>query len=669
MSVEKLDLQSPDLVNENFDKLANLFPNCVTESTEGKAIDFDLLKQELSHAVIEGNRERYRLEWPGKREAIVTANLPTTKTLRPVREDSVDFDNTENIYIEGDNLEVLKVLQESYFGKIKMIYIDPPYNTGKDFVYKDNFTGDKETELYESGQVDEYNQRLVANPDGSGRYHSDWLTMMYPRLKLARNLLTDDGVILINMDEHEISNLLKIVEDIFGENNDLGTIVWDKRNPKGDARGIAYQHEYIVIFTKNKEEFFSKNELLRLKKNAQLILDKAQSLFRKLQNKTSTILEINQDFSKWINSQKDLTGGEKAYNKIDDQGRVYRGVSMAWPNKQKAPSDYFIPLIHPITGKECLVPSRGWRNPSKTMDKLLADNLILFGEDERKQPERKYILSENMHENIPSLLYFGGSDVDLLEKLGIPFDTPKVTSVCAEHISSFTKQNDIILDFFSGSATTAHAVMQLNADDEGNRKYIMVQLPELTDEKSEAYKEGYKNICEIGKERIRRAAKQIQEEKWNKVQKEAEKEGLVVDYSDTQDYGFRVYRLDSSNMQDVYYRPQDYKQDAMDMFADNIKTDRSADDLLTQVMLDWGLPLSYKIEQMDMKGKQVFNVADNSLIACFDKGINEDFAKEIATYSPLRIVFRDSGFADDTAKINVQQLLKQLSPETEMKVI
>ena len=651
MSVEKLDLQSPDLVNENFEKLANLFPNCVTESAEGKAIDFDLLKQELSHAVIEGNRERYRLEWPGKREAIVTANLPTTKTLRPVREDSVDFDNTENIYIEGDNLEVLKVLQESYFGKIKMIYIDPPYNTGKDFVYKDNFTGDKEAELFESGQVDEYNQRLVANPDGSGRYHSDWLTMMYPRLKLARNLLTDDGVIFISIDDNEVHNLRKICDDVFGERNFIGNISWLKKR-KGSflTRKIISLTEYCLVYGKTSDV----------------------KLFGGMPDSTES-----QPLIKRTNSINTLSFPHNSVKTKLKDGEYKKGTYGEGSSAVKLKNDIHIRngviesefnLEGPfIWSQENL--SRELKNGAQ-----LIINTINF--------QIRAFKSENPEsfKGFPSFINgveIGGTNEDGYEQLRDLLqgekllDYPKPINYLQKLILSQTyfDKDSIVLDFFSGSATTAHAVMQLNADDEGNRKYIMVQLPELTDEKSEAHKEGYKNICEIGKERIRRAAKQIQEEKWIKVQKEAEKEGLVVDYSDTQDYGFRVYRLDSSNMQDVYYRPQDYKQDTMDMFADNIKTDRSADDLLTQVMLDWGLPLSYKIEQLEVKGKQVFNVADNSLIACFDKGINEDFAKEIATYSPLRIVFRDSGFADDTAKINVQQLLKQLSPETEMKVI
>lgn len=651
MSIEKLDMKTPDLVNENLEKLAALFPNCVTETAEGKAIDFDLLKQELNHEVVEGAKERYRLEWPGKKEAIVTANLPTTKTLRPVREDSVDFDTTENMYIEGDNLEVLKILQESYLGKIKMIYIDPPYNTGKDFVYKDNFTQDSREYKEETDQTDEYGNRLVANPETAGRYHSDWLSMMYPRLKLARNLLTDDGVILVNMDEHEITNLNKLMELVFGENNDIGTIIWDKRNPKGDAKGIAYQHEYIVTFTKNKETFFSSNEILRPKKNAKIILNKANELFSKL-DESYDLDKINKDFSHWLTSQKNFSGGEKAYKKIDEAGKVFRGVSMAWPNKKTAPDDYFIPLIHPITGKTCPIPERGWRNPSKTMEVLLEKGLILFGEDENKQPERKYLLEENMMENLPSLLYYGGSDTALLNRLEIPFDTPKSTEVCLEHIVSFTNKNEVVLDFFSGSATTAHAVMQLNAEDGGKRKFIMAQLPEATDEKSEAYKAGYKNICEIGKERIRRAAAKIKEETEADI-----------------DYGFKVFKVASSNMQDVYYKPQDYNQGQLDVFADNIKEDRTPEDLLTQILLDWGLPLTLKTQKETVLGKEVFVVDTNYLLACFDKDLDEAFAKAIAKHQPLRFVCKDSSFKDDTAKENVKQLLKQLSPNTEMKVI
>ncbi len=382
-----------------------------------------------------------------------------------------------------------------------------------------------------------------------------------------------------------------------------------------------------------------------------MILDKAEYYFSQYKAKLS-FENVNREFKKWISSQKSLSGGEKAYNKIDDQGRVYQSVSMAWPNKKQAPNDYFLPIIHPVTNKPCVVPPRGWRNPSLTMKKLLNAGLILFGKDELTQPRRKYLLSENMDENLPSLLYFGGSDTALLEELKIPFDTPKVVQICKEHIQSFSNPGDIILDFFSGSATTAHAILRLNSETGEKRKYIQVQLQELIDDKSLAFKEGYNTICELGKERIRRASSKIKAESNADI-----------------DYGFRVYRLDESNMEDVYYRPQEFEQKDIDLFANNVKPDRSAEDLLTQVILDWGLSLDLPIEQTKIESKIVFKVAGNSLFACFENNIDEDFAKEIAKDKPLRIVFKDSSFKDDTAKENVKQLLEQLSPETEMKVI
>lgn len=631
MNTDKLDLQSPDLVNENIEKLAALFPNCVTEGANGKAIDFDLLKQELSHAVIEGNRERYRLEWPGKREAIVAANLPTTKTLRPVLEDSVDFDNTENLYIEGDNLEVLKLLQESYFGKVKMIYIDPPYNTGNDFVYRDNFTGDAATELLESGQIDELNQRLVANPESSGRYHSDWLSMMYPRLKLARNLLTEDGVIFISIDDNEVHNLRKVCDEVFGEVNFVAEIIWERAfAPKNDAKYISNSHDYILIYTRQIGCFDIG------------LLDRTE--------------EAN---SRYKNPDNDPRG--------------------LWTPDNLTVKTYSATYDYPIETPSGRIvnPSHGscWRISKEKLEKLKKEDRIWFGEEGNNVPRLKRFLSEVQQGMTPISMWYNkdvGHNQEGRQELKKIFDDkgyfdgPKPLRLLGRILKIANLDKDsIILDFFSGSATTAHAVMQLNAEDGGNRKYIMVQLPEQTDEKSEAYKAGYSTICEIGKERIRRAGKKIKEGKRAK----AEKDGMFANFEDTQDYGFRVYRLDSSNMEDVYYRPQDYKQETLDMFADNIKPDRSADDLLAQVMLDWGLPLSYPIESVSINGKQVFKVAQNSLFACFDQGIDEAFAKEIAKEKPLRVVFRDNGFANDTAKINVQQLLKQLSPETEMKVM
>ncbi|CAN5439227.1 site-specific DNA-methyltransferase [soil metagenome] len=663
MSIDKLDLQTPDLVNENFAKLAELFPNCVTESANGKAIDFDLLKQELNHSVVEGNKERYRLEWPGKREAIVTANLPITKTLRPVREDSVDFDNTENLYIEGDNLEVLKLLQESYLGKIKMIYIDPPYNTGNDFVYNDKFIQDSDEYNLESGFKDEKNNKLLLNPNTDGLYHSNWLSMMYPRLKLARNLLKEDGLIFMSIDENESHNLKKMCDEIFGEINFLSEIVW-KNKTGGGAKSIGWigLHEYILCYSKN----------------------------------NSSIKDISVPYSEKTASM---------YGKKDENYDV-RGPYATWPLDTTSMGDrpnLKFPIIH--EGVE-IWPAKQWLWSKERVEDAQKNNLLLFNKQNDgsyKVRFKGYLKDENgiTRRGTPLSIFDGpytqeGSKdfQSLLPKSIFPF--PKPVKLLSQIFSIRTNQetpgSDIYLDFFAGSSTSAHALFHQNAEDSEKRKFILVQLPELTDEKSDAFKEGFQNICEIGKERIRRAGKAILEtqmalladkkaelEKLTKGQLQMEGdpkvEALKTEIENLQlsidnlDTGFRVYRLADSNMQDVYYKPQDYKQEALDLFADNVKPDRTADDLLAQIMLDWGLPLSLKIEQAKVAGKQVYKVAHNSLYACFDKGIDEAFAKEIAKDLPLRIVFRDSGFKDDTAKTNVKQLLKQLSPETEMKVI
>ncbi|MDW3192647.1 MAG: site-specific DNA-methyltransferase [Cytophagales bacterium] len=631
MDEEKLDLQSPDIVNQNLEKLADLFPNCVTEGPDGKVVDFDLLKQELNHEVIEGNKERYRLEWPGKREAIVTANLPTTKTLRPIREDSVDFDNTENLYIEGDNLEVLKLLQESYLGKIKMIYIDPPYNTGNDFVYRDHFRKSGQEELIDSGQVDEANQRLVANPESAGRYHSDWLSMMYPRLKLARNLLDQDGLIFISIDDNEVHNLRRVCDEIFGDENLLGSFQWRRRQTTDNRNQtrVSVDHECVLAYSK--------------------------SSIASLRGKDI-------DESKYKNPDQDPRGPWASTN--------LSGLATA---TQRPNLHYNI--VDPKTGIEYAPnPNRGWSKSRETVEKMIDDGRILFPSKPDGRPREKKFLSSLNSTVTGFSTWLESKEVafntdgtrELTELLdGKYFDFPKPLKLLTKFIEQGTTEDSLVLDFFSGSSATAHAVMQMNLRDSGNRKYIMVQLSEATNDKSAAYNAGYKTICEIGKERIRRAAKKIKEEKLEK----AKKDGLFADFTDEQDYGFRVYRLDSSNMQDVYYSPQDYGQSNLDLFADNVKPDRTADDLLAQVMLDWGLPLSLKIEPATIAGKQLFKVAEDSLYACFDQGIDEDFAKAIAADKPLRIVFKDSGFRNDTAKTNVKQLLKQLSPETEMKVI
>lgn len=659
MTIDKLDMKSADIVNSNFDKLAELFPNCVTESAEGKAIDFDLLKQELSHSVVDGTKERYRLEWPGKKEAIVTANLPTTKTLRPVREDSVDFETTENIYIEGDNLEVLKLLQESYLGKIKMIYIDPPYNTGKDFVYKDNFAKNSSEELKSGGQIDEYNQRLVANPETTGRYHSDWLSMMYPRLKLARNLLTKSGVIFISIDDNEFHNLRKICDDIFGEGNFIGNIIW-KNVTDNNPSNVATEHEYILVYAKEKLnlETFWKSMLSDIK---DLLVRKGEEFISKFADQNLR----QEEYTKWFRIHKAELWPLENYKFIDEYG-VYSGErGVHNPGKE----GYRYDIIHPVTQKPCKEPLMGYRFPKETMDQMISDGRIIFGDDEDKLVEIK-VYAKDYKQKLSSVFNLDGrTGANELKALFSEhkkvFTNPKTIKLLSELFSFVTREDDIVLDFYSGSSSSAHAILDLNANDNIKRKFILVQLPEEIDEKNDVYKAGYKNICEIGKERIRRAAKKIKEEKLEK----AKKDGLFADFTDEQDYGFRVYRLDSSNMQDVYYRPQDYQQSQLDAFADNIKPDRTPDDLLTQILLDWGLSLSLKISTIEILGKKVYQVAENSLYACFDSGIDEDFAKEISKDSPLRVVFRDSGFKNDTAKVNVRQLLKQLSPETEMKVI
>jgi len=671
---QTLAMHTPDIAAENFAKLAALFPQVITETVDEngvvvRAVDPEKLAQEINTHVLSGKEERYQFTWADKRKSVLLANAPINKALRPCREESVDFDNTENLYIEGDNLDVLKLLRETYLNRIKMIYIDPPYNTGNDFIYNDDFAEDVGDFLARDGQYDEDGNRLVKNLDSNGRFHTDWLNMIYPRLRLARDLLTDDGVIFINIDENEMVNLHKICCEVFGECNDLGTIIWDKRNPKGAVKGISYQHEYIMVYSKNSMTFAEKHKMLRPKKNAQSMLTKAEQLFKRI-NPTYTFEQANKDYAKWVSQQADLTGGEKAYNSFDSKGDVYRPVSMAAPDKPETRSHR--PLVHPITKKTCPVPAKGWRFPDKSMDELLARNEVIFGNDETTQPQRKYLLKENMYDALPSLLYYGGSDTKSLSDMRIPFDTPKVVDIVKEHIQCVSQNNDIILDFFSGSATTAHAVMQLNAEDGGGRKFICVQLPEECDEKSEAAKAGYKNICEIGKERIRRAGKKIKDE----IEKGNEQLSLEGEPKQVPDIGFRVLKIDSSNMKDVYYTPVELRdiiletEEDDDTLVHNIKPDRTAEDLLFQVMLDLGVPLSAKIEKRVICGSDVYYVeyGDGYLVACFGK-VNKEIAEVIAKEKPYFAVFRDDGFENDSALINAEQVFATHSPDTERRVL
>jgi adenine-specific DNA-methyltransferase len=650
---EQLDMQSPNWANLNSRFIAERFPNCVTETAEGIKIDFDLLKQELSNDLIEGNKERYRLEWPGKKEAIVMANLPTTKTLRPIREDSVDFDNTQNLYIEGDNLEVLKLLQESYLGKIKMIYIDPPYNTGKDFVYKDNFAKDANEELVESGQKNEYNQRLVVNPETAGRYHSDWLTMMYPRLKLARNLLKQDGVIFISIDDNEVHNLKKLCDEIFGEDNFVSDIcVVNNLKGRNDKRYIATANERLLMYVKS---------------------DKYEECGLKLPDER--LLEFNL---------------EDNIGKYRELGLRKRGGA---DTRDSRPNMFYPIYVNPTNGSISFIGSSDfsievlpkksdgtdgcWRWGKDTA-KLKCQTLIgrsVSGGAKWDVFEKDYLETDGELRKIKPKSVFSGTyySTDRATKEfralmpDADFSSPKSVSMLMDLIeySVPADSHELVLDFFSGSASTGHAVLGINAVQNGNRKYILVQLPEPSDPSSRNYQNGFLNLCEIGKERLRRSSKLIEKS----TQEQLENGGLFSENKVLHDFGFRVYRLSDSNMQDVYYKPHDYKQASIELFSDNVKPDRSADDLLAQVMLDWGLPLSLKIEQEKVAGKLVFKVDGNSLFACFDKNIDEAFAKELAKEEPLRIVFKDSGFKNDTAKTNVKQLLKQLIPNTEMKVL
>ena len=525
-----------------------------------------------------------------------------------------------------------------------------PYNTGNDFVYRDNFAMSQAESDEAEGEISD-GDRMTVNQKSGNRYHANWLNMMLPRLRVAKDLLRDDGIILVNIDEHEVTNLQKICVEIFGGENDLGTIIWDKRNPKGDARGISSQHEYILAFSKVKDSFLANCEMVRPKKNAKLILRKSEQLFRKV-NSSFTLENANQEFQTWIASQKDLSGGEKAYNRIDENGDVFQSVSMGWPNNKVAPDDYFVALIHPTTNKPCPVPPKGWRNPSSTMRDLLSANLILFGKDETTQPRRKYLLKENMNENIPSLLYYGGSDSEMLSQMKMPFDTPKVVSIVMEHLMSFTKNDDTVLDFFSGSATTAHAVMQLNAEDGGNRQFIMVQVPEVADEKSEAHKAGYKNICEIGKERIRRAGEKIKAdvEKSNEQLKDGEEPKQVPDI------GFKVFRTADTNIRwthlalnakegfeiDGYNTPMEGKDiiDFMEGYTDI--------DVVYEILLrQRDIPLSATVEKLDI-GNRTYLFAD-AYVVCLDDTITEELVDGLASIepTPIKFVLRDSAFDDD----------------------
>ena len=586
-----------------------------------KAINFELLKQMLSDDIIEGD-EVYEFTWVGKKASIVEASKPIRKTLRPCKEESVNWDSTENLYIEGDNLEVLKLLQESYLGKVKMIYIDPPYNTGNDFIYNDDFKMSREEYADEQGEYDDDGNRMFKNTDSNGRFHSDWCSMIYSRLMLARNLLRDDGVIFISIDDNEQENLKKICDDVFGEDNFIGNLVWQKNfAPKNDNKYISTSTEFILLYSKNKSNF-DRGLLKREEKH-------------------------NKGYSNPDNDPRGVwTSGSMLATTFSENG-VFQIVS---PNGN----------IHLPS------PGRCWRFSKQKVEELSKDNRLWFGKNEEGVPRIKRFLFEMSDGIVPQnlLLYKEvGSNQDGNKELKDLFDTqlfsfPKNTKLINRLLTiANTNKDSVILDFFSGSSTTAHAVMKLNAEDGGNRKFIMVQLPEQTDEKSEAYKAGYKNICEIGKERIRRAGQKILKENEDKA-------GI-----ENLDIGFRVLKLDESNMTDVYYNPADYNQNLLSELESNIKSDRTDLDLLFGCLLEWGLPLSFPYSSEQIGGCTVHNYNDGDLIACFDENIPDNVIKEIAEKQPLRVVFRDSSFANSPSKINVGEIFKLLAPDTRVKVI
>ncbi|WP_315541867.1 site-specific DNA-methyltransferase [Stomatobaculum longum] len=619
--MEKMRMESPDIAAQNIDKVAELFPSCITEALDEehstpdhkvykKVVNFDMLRQILSGDVLEGD-EAYEFSWVGKKAAVIETYKRIRKTLRPIPEASVSWDTTQNIYIEGDNLEVLKLLQESYLGSIRVIYIDPPYNTGNDFLYRDDFSQTLQSYEEETGVFDEDDLRLYRNTNANGRFHSDWCSMMYSRLSLARNLLTDDGAIFVSIDEHELSDLLSMMNEIFGEENFIDAIVWDK---KASAKGVPPRnmmvnvHEYIVAYSKN-------------------------GTFRFIGERRTA-----------------ESGGFK--NPDNDPRGPWRMSNIKSTTK---PIEEAFTIVDPNTGKEY---TNTWAFSRESLEQMIKEDRILWKETLPKQKEFLYeMTNENMAIKSNWGVFDAQSTTVFLKNLipQVHFDNPKPINLMKYLISVAMRDGDTVLDFFSGSGTTAHAVMQINAEDNGNRKFIMVQIPEPCDEKTEAYKAGFKSICDIGEERIRRVGKQIKEES-----------PLTTGSLDT---GFRVFRVDESNMNDVYYFAGEYKQDMLSMLESNVKSDRTDLDLLFGCLLDWGLPLSMPYTSEQIEGCTVHTYNDGDLIACFDENIPDSVIKEIAKRQPLRAVFRDSSFDGSPAKINVGEIFKMLAPDTRVKVI
>jgi adenine-specific DNA-methyltransferase len=656
--MEKMRMHSPNLTQQNIARIRELFPGCVTEakSEDGQlnlSVDFDQLHQELSESIVEGPQERYHLNWPGKREAMLTANAPIAKTLRPCRQESVNFDTTKNLFIEGDNLEALKLLQETYLGKVKMIYVDPPYNTGKDLIYRDNFASNQVAHEIASGERTEEGARLVANPEGNGRFHSSWLTMIVPRLRLSKNLLRQDGAIFVSCDEGEHPRLRLIMDEIFGQSNFVADMVW-AAGRKNDSRLVSVSHEYFVCYATNIQYLRENQVTWRQRKKG---LDEIYAQHERLKRlHGDDYTAMTEGIKEWYRGLADghPAKAHKHYSNVDRRG-IYFAADISWPGGGGPKYE----VRHPVTKKLVKVPARGWMTPDpKKMEEWIKGDRVHFGETEDSVPCIKKYLKDSEFQTPYSVFYQDGRAASKrLRALmgGDLFDFPKDELVLQEVVEMLTEGSDIIIDFFAGSSTTAHSVMLQNATDGGNRQFIMVQLGEKTTEDSAAYKAGFKTIPEVSRERIRRAGKKILEGKCHE--------------RCNKDIGFRVLKVDSSNMVDVYYTPDAIEQGQLKIFTDNIKPDRKPEDLLFQVLLDWGVDLSLPIRKEAIQGKTVFFVDENALVACFDTGVNEELVKELARFEPLRVVFRDNGFVSDAVKINVEQIFKQLSPSTEVKSI
>jgi adenine-specific DNA-methyltransferase len=646
---------SPDALAQRKAELLALLAQTAPELISDQQLNIDKLKALLGDERISGD-EHYELSWAGKSAARREIQKTSSHTLRP---DANNPAQAQHMLIEGENLEVLRVLQKSYYGKVKMIYIDPPYNTGNDsFVYPDNYSETLDEYQRRTGEKNEagyLNKQSLwkKNSKESGQYHSAWLSMMYPRLYLARNLLRDDGVIAVHMDEHEFTNLEKILSEIFGDENNLGTLVWDKRNPKGDAKGVAFQHEYVIFFSKNKSTFFENCSFVRRKANAGRMLLKVDQLIAE----HGLCDQVRSEFKQWVKSDNDLSGGERAYSLIDDAGDLYRPVSMAWPNKQIAPDDYFLPLIHPVTKKPCPVPERGWRNPSSTMRDLLEKGLIIFGIDHNTQPTRKYLLKENLDENISSLLYFGGSDDARLKDLEIPFENPKVVDVAKKLVAPVTVgKNDIVLDFFAGSGTTAHTIIELNLEDEGNRQCISVQMPETIDPKSAAYKAGYRTIADITRARIDKVIAKLKAEHPDKAT------DLACAHFTLAPSNFKVWRGDANSA--------DALREQLALFQSAEKQGAGAQDpsgpsaMLAELLLKHGLgalgvhAISKPKQMAGVTVHRVLMPNDQDMWLCFEP-YTEALKTEITKAKPAKVVMLSSCFVGPKA----DELLSNLQLE------